>query len=55
MDKEYTFIDKVGRLINWNALIPPMLDVWRAIQATKDNDGNIVVRVIEIAAPKEGE
>lgn len=48
MDKEYRFIDKLGRHINWNSLIPPLLDTWFAVSATKDmKSGEIVVRVVD--------
>lgn len=48
LHKEYRFADDIGRHVNWNALLPEMLDVWRAVQVTKSDDGDIVVKVIEL-------
>ncbi len=48
MEKEMRFQDEVGRYINWNSIIPPMLDVWFKVLVTKDIDtGEIVIRIVE--------
>lgn len=48
MEKEYRFEDKIGRHVNWNKLIPEMVDVWFNVMVTKDIEtGEIVVRVVE--------
>jgi hypothetical protein len=48
VNKEYRFMDDMGHFVNWNALLPSMLDVWRAVQVTKSDDGEIIIRVIEL-------
>lgn len=48
MKKEYRFDANQGQYVNWNSLIPMMLDIWFAVKATRDlNTGEVVVKVSE--------
>lgn len=44
---EITFTEPHSLHINWNSLIPPMLNVWRDLRVTQSDDGTITVEVIE--------
>ena len=47
MDKKIVFNELHASHINWNSLIPEMLDVWRALKITKSDTGVVVVEVDE--------
>lgn len=47
MNREYRFTNELVRHINWNSLIPEMVDIWLAVRVVKQDDGGIVVSVDE--------
>lgn len=47
MEKKYTIPQKHAQHINWNSIMPTMLNIWRRVRATETEDGDILVEVIE--------
>lgn len=48
MEKELRFPEPFSKHIDWNTVIPDMVDVWLSVLVTKDSaTGEIVVKVVE--------
>lgn len=47
MEKKYHIPQKHAQHINWNSIMPSMLNIWRRVRATETEDGDILVEVID--------